>query len=109
MDAVKALFSEIAERGNEHLLNSLAWTMAVSTDAKLRDGPQAVLLAEQAVKLTHRKDDAILDTLAAAYAEAGRFEEAIRVQKEALSLSKGISSYSQRLKLYEAKTPYRED
>jgi Flp pilus assembly protein TadD len=56
--------------------NSLAWLLATSSDASLRDGNRAVELANEAVRLSHGKDPNYLRTLAAACAESGRFVEA---------------------------------
>ena len=70
-----------------------------------------MILAEKAVAATSRKDPAILGTLAAGLAEAGRFAEAARVQREALGLlndDKSKEDYSSRLKLYESNAPYRD-
>ena len=66
--------------------NSLAWILATWPDAAVRDGKQAVVLAEKANTLSGGNDVRILRTLAAAYAEAGRFPEAIATAKKALSL-----------------------
>jgi tetratricopeptide (TPR) repeat protein len=58
-------------------MNLLAWLLATSPDDPLRDGPEAVRLAERACAATREQDPAFLRTLAVAYAEAGRFEDAI--------------------------------
>ena len=58
-------------------LNNLAWILAASPEAELRDGAGAVRLAERACKLTAYQEAGLLDTLAVAYAEAGRFPEAL--------------------------------
>ena len=58
------------------LLNNTAWTLATSPNASVRNGVEAVALAERAAKLSAGNDPAVLDTLAAAYAEARRFAEA---------------------------------
>lgn len=56
-----------------------------------------------------------MDTLAAAYAEAGRFNEAVKTQTEVVDLLKhsnmieNIPACRERLKLYESQKPYRED
>ena len=68
-------------------------------------------LAEDAVAKTERKDPQYLDTLAAAYAEAGEFAKAIAVQNEAIALmrdGKMKKDFESRLKLYESNSPYRE-
>ena len=113
--AAAAEFREVLaiEPKNVDALNSLAWIDAAHPDPKMRNGKEAVTLAEKAAAL--RKDDAPrLDTLAAAYAEAGRFKDAVETARKALQLadkaklgglSKGIAS---RLKLYEAGKPYRD-
>ena len=59
-------------------LSNLAWIRATSEDSGLRNGPEAVRLAERACRLASRQVPGALDTLAAAYAEAGRFSEAGR-------------------------------
>jgi len=64
-------------------LNNLAWLLATCPDKALRDGPRAVTLAEQACKLTQNQTTVFLGTLAAAQAEAGRFEEAIATAQKA--------------------------
>ena len=99
-----------ASSGQAGSLNFLAWLFAASPREDLRDGRIAVILAEKAVAATSRKDPAILGTLAAGLAEAGRFAEAARVQREALGLlgdDKSKEHYSSRLKLYESNAPYR--
>jgi tetratricopeptide (TPR) repeat protein len=68
-------------------LNNLAWTLATCPDAKIRDGGRAVQLAEHACELTHDKKTVIVGTLAAAYAEAGRFDEAMATAQKACALA----------------------
>jgi protein O-mannosyl-transferase len=93
---------------------SLAWLLATGPDNLLRDGNKAVELAEQAKALAEMESPQLLDTLAAAYAEAGRFPEAVDTARCALNLpavrnnpplAEAIQS---RLKLYEAHAPYHE-
>src|SRR5262249_53339066 len=57
--------------------NDLAWILATCADAQLRDGPEAVRLAEHACALTATNQAIFVGTLGAAYAEAGRFSDAI--------------------------------
>ena len=96
-------------------MNALAWIYATSPQAELRNGPEAVRLAEGACKITQRRKTAILDTLAAAYAEAGRFDEAVKTTEElhALALSAHetnmVDTARQRLELYKAGKPYRDE
>ncbi len=68
-------------------MNNLAWTLATSGDAGLRDGAQAVKYAERACDLTGYKQTITVGTLAAAYAEAGRFEEAVATAQKACALA----------------------
>jgi tetratricopeptide (TPR) repeat protein len=67
------------------MLDEVAWLLATYPDSRSRDGTEAVRLAEHASELTGRKIPALLDTLAAAYAEAGNFPQAINVGEEALN------------------------
>ena len=68
-------------------LNNLAWTLATSDEAGLRDGAQAVKFGERACELTHYRETIMVGTLAAAYAEAGRFDEAIATAQKACTLA----------------------
>src|ERR1019366_3785041 len=54
-------------------LNNLAWLLATCPEASLRNGPEAVQHAEQACQLTQSRRTIMVGTLAAAFAEAGRF------------------------------------
>jgi tetratricopeptide (TPR) repeat protein len=67
------------------MLDELAWLLATYPDSKSRDGTEAVRLAERACGLTERRIPALLDTLAAAYAEAGDFPRAISTAEEGLT------------------------
>jgi tetratricopeptide (TPR) repeat protein len=69
------------------VLNNLAWTLATDSDAGLRDGREAVRLAEQACELTHYQKTICIGTLAAAYAEAGRFDDAMATAEKACALA----------------------
>jgi len=60
-----------------HSRNNLAWVLATSSDASIRNGTRAVDFAQQAVVLTGGREPQFIRTLAAAYAETGRFSEAI--------------------------------
>jgi len=96
------------------VLNNLAWILATSRNPKARDGTEAVRLAQRARKLEGSASPNTLDTLAAAYAEAGRFEEAVQTEQKALALALSlkqealISVTRVRLQLYESRSPYRE-
>jgi len=81
----------------------------------VRDGAEAVRLARQAGALTLRKSPLALGTLAAAYAEAGRFSDAVRTAEEArdLAIADGQPQLAERnrilLELYRAGRPYHEE
>ena len=68
-------------------LDGLAWILSTDTNADFRNGTEAVNLAERACTLTGRNDPVKLKTLAAAYAESGRFEEAINTLRTAKDLA----------------------
>jgi tetratricopeptide (TPR) repeat protein len=91
-----------------------AWLMATHDPADGGDPSRAVKLAERACAITARRDVASLDTLAAAYASAGRFDEAEATAKEAwqLASSTGQNSLAEathiRMQLYRDRKPYRE-
>jgi tetratricopeptide (TPR) repeat protein len=86
--------------------------LATDPDPKMRDGKTAVVYAEKAVAATKRKDPDNLDTLAAAYAETGQFDQAVNVQREAAGLlnqdQEAQKEFAVRLKLYQSREPYRD-
>jgi hypothetical protein len=86
----------------------LAWILATAADAKLRDPARAVTLAEQAVAAAKTPSARALETLSAAYAAAGRMEDAIRAGERALAaaISSGSTSLEGRLRARLAE--YRE-
>jgi tetratricopeptide (TPR) repeat protein len=67
--------------------NNLAWVLATCPDALLRNGVKAVEIAERADSLTRSQSPVIGATLAAAYAEAGRFDDAVRTSQHAVALA----------------------
>ena len=68
-------------------LNDLAWLRATAPDPGLRNGPEAVRLAERACQQTQYKEVVPIRTLAAAYAEAGRFDDAVATARKALAMA----------------------
>jgi tetratricopeptide (TPR) repeat protein len=68
------------------VLNNLAWLLATTPVASLRDAAAALDLAQRAVRASPQPDPGVLDTLAAAYAASGRFEEAVRSEERAIAL-----------------------
>jgi tetratricopeptide (TPR) repeat protein len=69
-------------------LNELAWIAATDPHPELRNGPQAVEMAGRACELTGREQPAMLLTLAAAYAETGRFSEAMAAAEKGRDIAK---------------------
>jgi len=96
-------------------LNGLAWLLATHPDVTVRNGPEAVRLAEQVCAVTGRGDPTLLDTLAAAYAEAGRFPEAINAAQEALALARtagdkaAVNQTENLLGFFQSGRPFREN
>lgn len=94
-------------------LNSLAWLLATA-DSSVRNGAKAVELAENANRLSGGDKPGILYTLAAAYAEAGRFPDATATAEHALSLATAahdtvmVNALNMELKLYRARMPYHQ-
>jgi tetratricopeptide (TPR) repeat protein len=94
--------------------NNLAWLLATTPDASLRDGTQAVALAEKANQGNGGGNPAVLHTLAAAYAEAGRFEDATATARRAQELAvaqknSGLTAMLENeIKLYQAAKPVRD-
>jgi tetratricopeptide (TPR) repeat protein len=102
------------EPDNGNAMNNLAWVFATSPDASVRDGTQAVRLGEQALRVSGGRIPLVLRTLAAAYAESGRFAEAIDIAQRGLELAEaqGNSGLAAELRgtiaLYQAGTPLRD-
>jgi Flp pilus assembly protein TadD len=96
------------------VLNNLAWVLATSPQASLRNGNQAVALAQRANQLTGDGNPVILGTLAAACAEAGRFPEAVATAQRALQLAGAQSNPAlaniirSQIKLYQAGVPFHQ-
>ncbi len=97
------------------VLNQVAWLLATSPDSSIRDGGEAVAYAERATSIAGGDKPEILDTLAAAYAEAGRFSSAARTARHALALAtqqnkqelaEGLKA---RVVLYDAGKAFRDE
>ncbi len=96
-------------------LREIAWILATHPDARVRQESEAIELAQRASELTRHQSPLILDTLAAAYASAGRFEQAQRVAQTALNLASAVRQgqplapgIQARLELFRKGQPYRE-
>jgi tetratricopeptide (TPR) repeat protein len=90
-DGLKRL-REIATNAPDspRMLDELAWLLATYPDSNVRDGAEAVRLAERACALTERREPALLATLAAAYAETGDFSRGVAAAEEALKRAQAI-------------------
>lgn len=94
-------------------MNLLAWLLSTSPDDGLRDGAEAVRLAEAASAAAEGKDMIFLRTLAAAYAEAGRFEDAVSTIDRAIGLARAVGrfdvaeTYRAYRDLFSSRRPYR--
>lgn len=95
-------------------LNNLAWALATHEMANPPDSAYPVKLAERACQLNYYKMPDHLDTLAACYASANRFDEAVRTAQKAIGLAEASDQrpladvIRQRLRLYEMKQAFRE-
>jgi len=100
--------------GNLELLNDTAWLLATSADAALRNGAEAVPLAERAVQISQAHEPTLMGTLAAAYAEAGNYEKAIETEQHAADLATQqgkqelAATLRGRLAILQARTPIRQ-
>jgi len=92
--------------------NNLAWVLATSPETAHRNGLRAVRLAESVCQTTAYKSPPLLDTLAAAYAEVGQFDQAVRTTVAAIEIVRNnkasTATLESRLELYKASKPYRE-
>ena len=72
---------------DDHILNNLAWVLSTSPEDDVRDGKRALELALQAAEVTDYKTAHVLSTLAAAYAESGDFENAVKWSEKSIELA----------------------
>lgn len=102
-------------------LNSLVWVLATDPDARIRNGSEAVQLADRMLAAINKpprplpvQEAALLDTVAAAYAEAGRYDDALTFLRRAIELAKPAKNprfneiLAARAALFENRQPYRE-
>ncbi|HEY1422522.1 MAG TPA: tetratricopeptide repeat protein, partial [Candidatus Acidoferrum sp.] len=96
-------------------LNDLAWELATAPLPSVRDGNKAVEFAQRADRLTGSNDLDILDTVAAAYAEAHRFEDAVRTAQQAIAFARSsgqesrVAQLTSELALYETGQPFHRE
>jgi tetratricopeptide (TPR) repeat protein len=105
----------LAIRGDlPQALAGLAWILATAADSSVRDPARAVEFAQKADFSTNHRDLSVLDALAAAYASAGRFEDAVTTIERGINLATdnhldaAARQLRERLDLYRARRPYRQ-
>ena len=98
-----------------HSRNNIAWVLATSSDGSIRDGAKAIGFAQQAVALSGGREPQFRRTLAAAYAENGRFSEAIAAAQQAAAIAnmqgkqRLTNNLAKDLMFYRADLPLREN
>jgi tetratricopeptide (TPR) repeat protein len=109
-----ALTTSERQRASD-IANNLAWIRATSLDPNLRNTTDALELAQHSIEWTGGTGDAVqLDTLAAAQAQAGKFDSAVTTARRALDLAKTtrqpqlVSQIERHISLYEMEQPFRE-
>jgi tetratricopeptide (TPR) repeat protein len=103
----------LADRGDRPMIHArLAWIWATCPDARFRDGKRAVRAAKKSLRAGEQIPPDNYEALAAAYAECGEFDEAIKWQTKAIEAATAPEEYRdevrQRLELYRAGQPYRQ-
>jgi tetratricopeptide (TPR) repeat protein len=94
--------------------NQLAWLLATSADLAVRNGGEALRLADRAVELSGNRDPNMLDTQAAAQAAAGQFDQAAQTARRAIEVAVQsradslVPAIRARMRLYEQRTAYTE-
>jgi tetratricopeptide (TPR) repeat protein len=110
-EAIESVDSALeSDPDNAFLHNNKAWILATCPDDTVRNGELAVEHATKACDLTNWSNFAYVDTAAAAYAEAGDFESAVKWQEEAVRLCDDAykPEFQKRLRLFKAGKAYRE-
>jgi protein O-mannosyl-transferase len=97
-----------------HSRNNIAWLLATSSDASIRNGTRAINFAQQAVALSGGRNAQFRRTLAAAYAESGQFSQAVSIAQQAIAIanlqgnSRLASTLKQDISLYREQLPLRQ-
>lgn len=102
----------VLDKNYPHANNNLAWILATSPEAGLRDPKRAIELAKVEVEFRQWKHAGCLDTLASAYAAAGMFDEAVETQMKALELEvpeEQKKEFQDRLDLFRKKQAFVQD
>ena len=96
------------------LMNNVAWVLATHPDQEVREAEEALQIAQRAANETGQTNPVVLDTLAAAYANADQYDQAAVIAMSALKLltepdqEAARKKIRERLELYEQGQPYRE-
>jgi tetratricopeptide (TPR) repeat protein len=98
------------DKNLSHTHRSIAWIVATCPDAQYRDPELALSAAQRAIELEGHDNSRNLDALAAAHAEAGNFDDAQRLVRQAIKVASPTEApvYRNRLALYEAGRPFRD-
>jgi tetratricopeptide (TPR) repeat protein len=91
---------------NGNALNNLAWVLATAPDDSVRDGAKAVQLAERAMHISGGRVPLVFRTLAAAYAENGRFADAVQTAKRGIEVANNQGNFGLAAELQESITNY---
>ena len=100
--------------GSVALMNNVAWVLATHPDQEVREADEALQIAQRAANETGQANPVVLDTLAAAYANADQYDQAAVIAMSALKLltepdqAAARKKIRERLELYEQGQPYRE-
>jgi Tfp pilus assembly protein PilF len=92
--------------------NSLAWFLATCPEERFRNGTEAVSATTKACELSQWERSGSIDTLAAAYAEVGDFDQATKYEKQSIDASlspKKREEYEKRLALFQQRKPFRDE
>lgn len=111
-----SLFAKAKRRSprDTYVLNRVAWFKATCPNGSFRNGQEAVQESTKACELSKWKDGDFIDTLAAAYAEMGDFNQAIKYQTQALAIRPptmpdSFKQMQRHLRSYQARKPFREE
>jgi TPR repeat protein len=106
------LFHKAVNQGQSpNVFNDFAWFLATCPDQSQRNGKDAVTYANKACQLSGWKKANFISTLAAAFAELGDFDTAVKYQQQAIAMGSDYpdkQEMEKALKLYQERTPYRE-
>src|SRR5439155_25185969 len=95
-------------------MNDLAWLLATHPDEKFRDPQESLHLAQNAYRISRSREPLSLDTVAAALADQGKFDEAVKTEQAAIDLAKSagdqkvVEELTRRLSLYNEHRAFRD-